>query len=128
MKKSFMILGACFLLLAGCGNSETKSEGDSQPQMYIEDLDQEKAKEAIVEEALNMNFSGEAYQASDIVHIEVCEALHIDHKSDGFTGKFITFFETSDGNHKEHFLINDQYEIEKIANYDRIPDRCVNID
>ncbi|MCT1901548.1 hypothetical protein [Oceanobacillus sojae] len=128
MKKPFMILGAFFLFLAGCGESETKSEGDSEPQMYIEDLDKEKAKEAIVEEALNMNFSGEAYQASDIVNIEVCEALHIDHKSDGFKGEFITFFKTSDGNHKEHFLINDQYEIEKIANYDRIPDRCVNID
>ncbi|MCC2250987.1 hypothetical protein JUJ52_13560 [Virgibacillus sp. AGTR] len=75
-----------------------------------------------------MNFPGRDYQEADIINIEVCESLHIDHKSDGFTGKFITFWETSDGEQRNHFLINDNYEVEKIANYDKIPDRCVNID
>ncbi|MBR7796398.1 MAG: hypothetical protein ACQEWU_12120 [Bacillota bacterium] len=126
MKKLLMALGASFLLLAGCGNNETDTE--SAPSIRIEDLDQAKAKSAIVEGALDMNFPGRDYQEADIINIEVCESLHIDHKSDGFTGKFITFWETSDGEQRNHFLINDNYEVEKIANYDKIPDRCVNID
>lgn len=112
-------------LIAGCGSDTASEKGD---QLRIEDLDKEKAKSSIVEEALDYNYPGQKYGKSDIVNIEVCEALDINNKNDGFTGKFITFWETSDGDHKEHFLLNKNYEVEKIANYDKISDRCVGID
>ncbi|WP_066187923.1 MULTISPECIES: hypothetical protein [Gracilibacillus] len=128
MKKIWLAASIIIFALSACGSSDSESGGEAEPQMHIEDLDKDKAKEAIVAEAVNMNSQGEEYQAEDIVNIEVCEALQIDHKNDGFTGKFISFWETSDGDHQQHFLLNDQYEVERIANYDRIEDRCVQID
>ena len=127
MKKIIICLLPIFLLLVACSSgSNSKSN-----IIGIEDLDKEKAKEAILDGAMEVdlhNSDDKGYEKSDIVNIEICESYQIDHSADGFTGNFISFWETSDGEKEYNFIINNDYEMENIGNHERIEDRCVSLD
>lgn len=129
MKKTITLLGLCLLMLVGCSNN-SESEAKENNIKSLEEIDKEKAKQAIVQGALETNLltntAKEDYSESDIANIEMCEAYHIDYPSDGFKGNFIVFWETNDGKYEHHFIMTNDYKIENIANYDRVDDdRCV---
>ncbi|MDY0395121.1 hypothetical protein ACFSMW_12080 [Virgibacillus halophilus] len=131
MKKTIALLGLCIILLAGCGgNSDSEAKGNNVKG--IDDIDKEKAKNSIIQGALDSNLltntAKEDYSKSDIVNIKMCEAYHIDHPTDGFEGNFIVFWETSDGKYEHNFIMKNDYEIENLANYERLDDKCVNLD
>lgn len=131
MKKTIVLLGLCIILLAGCGgNSDSETKGNNVKG--IDDIDKEKAKNSIIQGAVDSNLltntAKEDYSKSDIVNIEMCEAYHIDRPTDGFEGNFIVFWETSDGKYEHNFIMKNDYEIENLANYERLDDKCVNLD
>ncbi|GAA0427977.1 MAG: hypothetical protein ACQEWU_12115 [Bacillota bacterium] len=123
MKKlSFLLIFITFLV-AGCSNS---SGGDGGT---LEELDKDKAREAIAEGALESHIlHDKGYSPSDIVNIEVCESYHIDNEEAGFIDMYKVEWETSDGKFAYDFSLTTDYEIEIISGYRKIEDRCIYID
>ncbi|WP_026906269.1 hypothetical protein [Paucisalibacillus globulus] len=124
-KYKFLII-TVLILLAACSNGKS----GNNDLVYLEDLDRAKAKEAIINGALESNVLSNAemnYSGSDIKIISLCEALEINYKSEGFKkyGYFQVIWETNDGLYDGYFLLNGEYGVENYANFQSIEDRCI---
>lgn len=131
MKKIFVLTAIIgLLLITGCGNTESKDDKSKKEDfLHLEDIDKDKTKKAIIKSALETNMLSRQdydYKEEDIVNIKVCEAVHTDEIGAEFDGKFITYWETTDGGYS-HYALMENYKVDNTPHYEIIDDRCMEL-
>jgi len=101
------------LVLSACGGNELG-------------LDEEKVENATKARAIKQNELKEKdYKEADIEVVKVCEAVRIGEEEYGFDGEYLIFWQTTDGDYKRQFVMEDDYEVGYgTQRLEPIEDRC----
>lgn len=116
MKRLVFIFSFLVLLLTACGGDKL-------------DLDVDKTQQAVADRALHNEDRTEKYEVEDIELVKVCEAVRMGEEQFGFDGEYIVHWQTSDGELKETYRMENYEANLSTSNLEPVSDdRCIEFD